>query len=299
MSRSHDRRAITARRCSCRRPNSRCAQACRRRSRSSWSAGRSSGSTGGCARPARAAPKFVAARRPALRQRQHPHRSRAQQDPQGRGDAQPADARPRFQLRAGLGLPRPADRVEDRGGELPLQEQAEAEPLRPGGDDRVPPANAAPMREHWLNVQREEFKRLGVEGDWDHPYTTMGFPAEAQIARELMKFARERHALPRLQAGDVERGGEDRARRGRGRVRGLHERHGVGEVSGRERRSERRSKRRSRWRSIGEAPRSSSGPPRPGRCRATARSPSRRRSNTASTKSPTRAPDNWASSAIF
>src|SRR5690349_13655758 len=43
--------------------------------------------------------------------------------------------------------------------------------------------------EHWLNVQREEFKRLGVEGDWDHPYTTMSFAAEAQIARELMKFA--------------------------------------------------------------------------------------------------------------
>jgi isoleucyl-tRNA synthetase len=43
--------------------------------------------------------------------------------------------------------------------------------------------------EHWLNVQREEFKRLGIEGDWDHPYTTMDFAAEAQIARELMKFA--------------------------------------------------------------------------------------------------------------
>ena len=43
--------------------------------------------------------------------------------------------------------------------------------------------------EHWLNVQRDEFKRLGVTGDWDHPYTTMAFFAEAQIARELMKFA--------------------------------------------------------------------------------------------------------------
>jgi isoleucyl-tRNA synthetase len=42
---------------------------------------------------------------------------------------------------------------------------------------------------HWLNVQREEFKRLGVIGDWDHPYATMSYPAEAQIARELMKFA--------------------------------------------------------------------------------------------------------------
>jgi isoleucyl-tRNA synthetase len=43
--------------------------------------------------------------------------------------------------------------------------------------------------QRWLEVQREEFKRLGVEGDWNHPYTTMDFFAEAQIARELMKFA--------------------------------------------------------------------------------------------------------------
>jgi isoleucyl-tRNA synthetase len=42
---------------------------------------------------------------------------------------------------------------------------------------------------HWIDVQRVEFKRLGVEGDWAHPYTTMDFAAEAQIARELMKFA--------------------------------------------------------------------------------------------------------------
>jgi isoleucyl-tRNA synthetase len=42
---------------------------------------------------------------------------------------------------------------------------------------------------HWLEVQREEFKRLGIIGDWDHPYATMSYPAEAQIARELMKFA--------------------------------------------------------------------------------------------------------------
>src|ERR1700720_3060175 len=42
---------------------------------------------------------------------------------------------------------------------------------------------------HWLNVQREEFKRLGIIGDWDHPYATMDYFAEAQIARDLMKFA--------------------------------------------------------------------------------------------------------------
>ena len=41
----------------------------------------------------------------------------------------------------------------------------------------------------WLNVQREEFKRLGIIGDWDGRYATMDYFAEAQIARELMKFA--------------------------------------------------------------------------------------------------------------
>ncbi|RUT31199.1 isoleucine--tRNA ligase [Arsenicitalea aurantiaca] len=43
--------------------------------------------------------------------------------------------------------------------------------------------------EHWIDVQRAEFKRLGVLGNWDNPYLTMSFDAEAQIARELMKFA--------------------------------------------------------------------------------------------------------------
>ena len=43
--------------------------------------------------------------------------------------------------------------------------------------------------QHWVDVQRDEFMRLGGVGDWDHYYTTMSFPAEAQIARELMKFA--------------------------------------------------------------------------------------------------------------
>ena len=43
--------------------------------------------------------------------------------------------------------------------------------------------------EKWIDVQREEFKRLAVEGDWDNPYATMSFDAEAQIAREIMSFA--------------------------------------------------------------------------------------------------------------
>ena len=40
----------------------------------------------------------------------------------------------------------------------------------------------------WVDVQREEFKRLGVNGKWDNPYLTMNFDSEAVIAEEFMKF---------------------------------------------------------------------------------------------------------------
>ncbi|OYY71189.1 isoleucine--tRNA ligase [Sphingomonas sp. 28-63-12] len=43
--------------------------------------------------------------------------------------------------------------------------------------------------QHWVNTQREQLKRLGINGDWDHPYLTMDFQAEATIVTELMKFA--------------------------------------------------------------------------------------------------------------
>ena len=42
---------------------------------------------------------------------------------------------------------------------------------------------------HWIQVQTEEFHRLGIEGDFEQPYTTMNFHAEARIAGELMKIA--------------------------------------------------------------------------------------------------------------
>src|SRR5271169_3180855 len=82
---------------------------------------------------------------------------------------------------------------------LPIEWKIEEENYRSKGktkpDFRDSAAMVAFRREcrayatHWLNVQREEFKRLGIVGDWDHPYATMSYPAEAQIARELMKFA--------------------------------------------------------------------------------------------------------------
>lgn len=40
----------------------------------------------------------------------------------------------------------------------------------------------------WIDIQREEFKRLGVTGDWKNPYTTMSYEAEAEIVRLLGVF---------------------------------------------------------------------------------------------------------------
>ncbi|PVH30470.1 isoleucine--tRNA ligase [Pararhodobacter oceanensis] len=42
--------------------------------------------------------------------------------------------------------------------------------------------------EGWIDVQRAEFKRLGVTGNWDDPYLTMNYHAEAVIAEEFQKF---------------------------------------------------------------------------------------------------------------
>lgn len=42
--------------------------------------------------------------------------------------------------------------------------------------------------EGWIDVQREEFKRLGVTGNWADPYLTMDYHAEAVIADEFMAF---------------------------------------------------------------------------------------------------------------
>jgi isoleucyl-tRNA synthetase len=45
--------------------------------------------------------------------------------------------------------------------------------------------------EKFIDIQREEFKRLGVSGDWENPYLTMSYTYEAVIARECCKFALE------------------------------------------------------------------------------------------------------------
>ncbi|VIO77002.1 Isoleucine--tRNA ligase [Bradyrhizobium ivorense] len=82
---------------------------------------------------------------------------------------------------------------------LPIEWKIEEENYRSKGKQKPDFRDSAAMvafrkecrayATHWINVQREEFKRLGIIGDWDHPYETMTYPAEAAIARELMKFA--------------------------------------------------------------------------------------------------------------
>lgn len=82
---------------------------------------------------------------------------------------------------------------------LPIEWKIEEENYRKKGKAKPDLTDSAAMiafrqecrayAEHWLDAQRTEFKRLGVEGDWDHPYATMSFAAEAQISREIMKFA--------------------------------------------------------------------------------------------------------------
>ncbi|KQN81143.1 isoleucine--tRNA ligase [Sphingomonas sp. Leaf62] len=59
--------------------------------------------------------------------------------------------------------------------------------------DEVPPAEfRAECRAYaakWVEVQKGQFQRLGIMGDWEDPYLTMKFDAEATIAEELLKFA--------------------------------------------------------------------------------------------------------------
>jgi isoleucyl-tRNA synthetase len=76
---------------------------------------------------------------------------------------------------------------------LPIEWQIEQEYRSKGKRKEDVPvleliAECRAFAQRWIDIQREEFKRLGVEGDWDHPYMTMAPAAEAQIARELMKF---------------------------------------------------------------------------------------------------------------
>ena len=76
---------------------------------------------------------------------------------------------------------------------LPIEWKIEEKYRKKGKDkDQVPAKEfrqeCRDFAAHWLDVQSEEFQRLGVLGDWDNPYTTMAYAAEATIAAELGKI---------------------------------------------------------------------------------------------------------------
>ncbi len=76
---------------------------------------------------------------------------------------------------------------------LPIEWKVEEEFRAKGRAKRdVPPsefrARCRDYAQGWLDIQREEFRRLGGEGAWDDPYSTMDFASEATIAAELLKF---------------------------------------------------------------------------------------------------------------
>ncbi|MBK19771.1 MAG: isoleucine--tRNA ligase [Rhodospirillaceae bacterium] len=76
---------------------------------------------------------------------------------------------------------------------LPIEWKIEEKYRKEGKDkDEVPVVEfrqeCREFADHWIGVQSEEFQRLGVIGDWKEPYTTMAYPAEASIVRELGKF---------------------------------------------------------------------------------------------------------------
>ncbi|MEM7212211.1 MAG: isoleucine--tRNA ligase, partial [Pseudomonadota bacterium] len=76
---------------------------------------------------------------------------------------------------------------------LPIEWKIEEEYRAKGKDKDEVPINelrgeCRRFAEKWIDVQRSEFKRLGVTGEWDDPYLTMAYDAEAVIAEEFMKF---------------------------------------------------------------------------------------------------------------
>src|SRR6056297_4026504 len=76
---------------------------------------------------------------------------------------------------------------------LPIEWKIEEQYRKKGqSKDSVPVndlrAECRRFAEGWIDVQREEFKRMGVTGDWENPYLTMSFEAEAVIAEEFHNF---------------------------------------------------------------------------------------------------------------
>ena len=76
---------------------------------------------------------------------------------------------------------------------LPIEWKIEEKYRKKGRDkDAVPVVEfrqeCREFAEGWVDIQRDEFKRLGITGKWENPYLTMDFHAERVIAAEFQKF---------------------------------------------------------------------------------------------------------------
>lgn len=78
---------------------------------------------------------------------------------------------------------------------LPIELNVEKKVGKPGQKVSVAEFRKAcrEYAEGFINIQREEFKRLGVVADWDHPYLTMDFTYEANTIRSLAKILQNGH----------------------------------------------------------------------------------------------------------
>ena len=119
---------------------------------------------------------------------------------------------------------------------LPIEFKVTQE-MRKAGDTT---ADAATIRKaceayarKYIDIQRAQFKRLGVLGDWDNPYLTLNKEYEADELRLFADIVEQGLCLSRQKAGLLEHPLPHRAGRGRGRIQGPRQPERLREVPGR------------------------------------------------------------------
>ena len=148
------------------------------------------------------------ARWPAVRQRRRPHGHGAEQDSQRfrREIADDAGQTRAVCSRAGIVMVCPIEYkvVKESRGLSPLEVRKRSEAFA----------------RKFIDIQREQFKRLGVFGDWENPYLTMDPKYEAEILRAFAVFVEKGLGLSIEEAGLLEHRRADRARRSRSGISG-------------------------------------------------------------------------------
>jgi isoleucyl-tRNA synthetase len=160
-------------------------------------------------REARRAPEVHSARRPALHQRPHPPGHGDEQVPQGFHRQVQNHVRLRRALRPRMGLPRPAHRNQGR------QELGGKKLQMHPTDVR---AECRKYAQKFLDLQRQQFKRIGVFGRFDKPYATMT-PQYESVVLDFLFVLRKRIRLQRPARRLLVHARRDGARRSRSRIR--------------------------------------------------------------------------------